>query len=285
MDWSTRVKMAGSRWRPERAGARRWAERAALALALMGGAAVAAAAQTSSSEGARAVALVDGWIEAMGGPDAWSAVDDIRYTVTTVWFDEEERERRRRPRFVWLDKTARGPRVRVERTESEGHYVQVWDGSGAWATLDGELLPDTAFAVEEIPYVSGDLGYWIGLPWKLKDEGVELTHVGEDPHGPGEAVRVTFGVGVGLHDQDRYWYYFDERTAPYPTEVHYIEQGHPDSDRNVSMWGEWREAPGLSYVGERLYRNDEGKRTKALIFSNIVVNAGAADWLFQRPSP
>lgn len=281
MDWSTQWGVAGRRWR---AGARRSAERLALALAFIGAAAGALAAQTTSSDDARAVALVDGWIEAMGGPAAWSEVGDIRYTVTTVWFDEEERERRRRPRFVWLDRASGSPRVRVERTESEGHYVQVWDGDGAWATLNGALLPDTAFAVEEIPYVSGDLGYWIGLPWKLKDEGVELSYVGEDPHGPGEAVRVTFGAGVGLHDQDRYWYYFDESTAPYPTEVHYIEQGHPDTDRNVSVWGEWRDAPGLPYVGERLYRNDEGKRTKALIFSNIVVDAGTADWLFQRPS-
>ncbi|NIU53875.1 MAG: hypothetical protein GWN32_02125, partial [Gemmatimonadetes bacterium] len=59
--------------------------------------------------------LVDAWIEAAGGLDAWRDVESLRYTVTTVWFDSTGTEVRRRPRFVWGKKHPL--RARIERDE------------------------------------------------------------------------------------------------------------------------------------------------------------------------
>jgi len=222
--------------------------------------------------------LIDSWIAAAGGPDAWDQVKDIRYTVTTVWFDSTGTEVRRRPRFVWGKK---GPqRALIERDETEGHYVQAHDGRGStWATLNGESLADTTKAVREVLYIGADVMYWIGLPYKLRDPGVNLSYVPADSTGyPG--VKVTFGEGVGEHSGDRYFYYFTQE-APEPLEVHYIEEGRTSVSR--TRWRDFQKAGPITYVGTRTWYNDRGINTKRLIISDVVLNNGIPDSLFQRP--
>ncbi len=222
--------------------------------------------------------LVDTWIEAAGGVDAWKQVKSLRYTVTTVWFDSTETEVRRRPRFVWGKKSPE--RARIERDEAEGHYVQAHDGRGNyWATLDGELLPPTHKATEEVLYVGGDVMYWIGLPYKLRDPGVNLTYIPRDSIGM-EGVRVSFGEGIGLHSGDRYFYYFDG-TSPYPVEVHYIEEDRTNVNR--TRWRDFEQAGGISYVKYRTWYNEEGRRTKQLIISDVEINPEIDDAMFLPP--
>jgi hypothetical protein len=179
-----------------------------------------AAAQPGAVD-ARADALVSRWTDGLGGPDVWSSLRDLRYTVTTIWYDTATGlETRRRPRYVWMKRSGGGWNLRVERTESDGKYVQVWDGQRGWATLNGVALPDTARAVREIEYVTGDLTYWPGVPWKLRDPGVNLDYSATDSNAPGQVVPVTFGSDVGLHPRDQFWWYFGDPTSRFPTEVH-----------------------------------------------------------------
>jgi hypothetical protein len=243
-----------------------------------------AAAEPPAGADARADALIGAWVEAAGGRGAWDAVDDVRYTITTVWYDPATgQEQRRRPREVWVRKIDGGFRVRVERTEAEGRYVQVWDGTSAWATLDGALLPDTARAVREIPMVAGDLTYWIGLPWKLYDPGVERRHFEADPHAAGPGVEVGFADGTGLHPGDRYWYYFGDASSPLPTELHFLEQDRGPEARERTLWSDWQHAGPTLYLGRRLHVDGEGRPVKALLISDVVRNGGVSDGLFRRP--
>ncbi len=213
--------------------------------------------------------LVDTWIDAAGGPRAWREVDDLRYTVTTVWFDSTGTEVRRRPRFVWGKKDPQ--RARIERDEPEGHYVQAHDGVGTiWATLDGQMLSDTTKAAREVLYVTGDVMYWIGLPYKLRDPGVNLDYVATDSVGfPG--VRVTFGEGIGQHSGDQYFYYFADG-SPFPVEVHYIEEG--SSNVNRMKWSDFQRAGPITYVGTRTYYDQRGVTRKQLIISDVITNPG-----------
>lgn len=239
-------------------------------------------AQTAMTGDARAEVLLTDWTRAMGGPSVWSGIRDLRYVVTTVWYDTATaQETRRRPRYVWLRRATDGWRVRVERREAEGHYVQVWDGEGGWATLNGALLPDTAAAVREIEYVAGDLTYWPGLPWKLRDPGVNLSYLPRDSEGTGEVLAVTFGDDVGLHPQDRFWYYFGDAESPYPTEVHYVEQGTQSRDR-AHLTGWVRYGP-IAFVRWRRYRNERGQPTRAILYSDFEVDRGVPGSLFERP--
>lgn len=227
----------------------------------------------------RADERVGRWIEAAGGMDAWQQVRNARFTVVTVWFDSTETEVRRRPRFVWVKKNPQ--RARIERDEPEGHYVQAYDGSTAWATLNGERLPEDHRATAEVRYVTGDVFYWFGLPYKLRDSGVHLEHVPRDSVGL-EGVRVTFGEGVGLHPGDRYFYYFTD-DSPFPVQVHYIEEGSTSISRTA--WSDYREADPIGYVGTRTYFDEQGRRTKQLLLRDVVINPGVPDSLFRPPAP
>ena len=226
---------------------------------------------------ARAEARVSAWIEAAGGPRIWDSVKDLRYTITTVWYDSSGSEVRRRPRHVWIKKTPDAFMVRVERTEAEGRYVQIWN-QRPFASLNGAVLPDTARAVTEVRFVAGDLTYWIGLPWKLRDPGVNLRDF-EEENVPG--VHVTFGDGVGLHDGDQFWYYWGQAGAPFPTEVHYLLEGRAASERQrVSLSGLQRIGPG-QFFSTRTTKNAHGVAVRALIVTDVVVNRGISDSVFR----
>ncbi len=222
---------------------------------------------------------MNAWIEAAGGPRIWDSVRDLRYTITTVWYDSTGTEVRRRPREVWIKKTRNGFMVRVERTEADGRYVQIWN-QHAFASLNGTVLPDTARAVTEVQFVAGDLTYWIGLPWKLRDPGVNLRYF-EEENVPG--VHVTFGDGVGLHDGDQFWYYWGETGSPFPTEVHYLLEGRAASERQRVAWsGLQRIGPGR-FFSTRTTKNAHGVAVRALIVTHVVVNGGISDSVFRLP--
>jgi hypothetical protein len=227
----------------------------------------------------RAEALLRGWVAAAGGRNVWDAIHDIQFTITTVWYDSTGTERRRRPRQVWIDKEDGAFRVRVERAEAEGRYVQVWDGRRAWATLNGARLADTARAVTETEYVAGDLSYWIGLPWKLFDPGVFLHYLETDPNADGRVLHASFARDVGLNDGDRFWYYFKTGSA-FPAEVHYIEQGHPESDRTRVTLDRWGALQRARYIEQRTIRDGRGAPLRALIVSDVRANVGLADSIF-----
>ena len=231
---------------------------------------------TGQQRDARAEAFVNRWIEAAGGARIWDSVRDLRYTITTVWYDSSGAEARRRPRYVWIRKDRAGFRVRVERTEPEGKYIQIWNRTQrAW--LNGVALPDTAKAVSEVQYVAGDLTYWIGLPWKLRDPGVNLAYAKE---GDVDVVHVTFGTGVGLHDGDRFWYYWRDASSPFPTEVHYIEQGRTEANRQRVTFTDLQRRGPATCVGRRTTKNAHGMPVRALILSDVIVNRGISDSMF-----
>jgi hypothetical protein len=184
---------------------------------------------------------------------------------------------RRRPRYVWIKKAENSFRVRVERTEAEGKYIQIWN-DGAVASLNDVALPDSARAVREVEYVAGDLTYWIGLPWKLRDPGVNLAFQSE---ANADVVHVTFGEGVGKHDGDRFWYYWHDRNSPFPTEVHYVEQGLSDVDRRRVGLSELRSIGPGKYFSVRTIKSAHGMPVRALIVSDVVVNRGIRDSVFR----
>lgn len=216
---------------------------------------------------------LDQWLDAVGGPNVWDRVHTLEYTITTVWFDSAGVEVRRRPRQVWIRKDPGAYRVRVERKEAAGQYVQVWDGRTAWATLDGRRLADSALAVREAQYVAGDLTYWIALPWKLRDPGVNLTWPEPD------VLYVTFGGGVGLHDGDRYWYFW-QTESPFPTAIEYIEQGKTENDRTRIVLSEWKKIGPAVIATNRRRVNRSGATTHLFVITGVKVNQPMNDSLF-----
>ncbi len=230
------------------------------------------------------------WIERAGGLAAWDSVGTLRYTVTTALYDSTGTVDWVRPRRVEIKKISDGFMSRIERPEGEGLYVQAFTGDTGWATLNDHPLPPDDPAAEETEYVGRDVYYWIGLPYKLRDPGVNAEarrfEAGEAPllaRGQGGVeVRITFGDRVGQHPGDRYFYYFLDED-PFPEEVHYIEEG-ADS-RNRMQWRDFRDQGPITYVGTRHYEDEDRVPTKQLRIDDVVVDPELPDTLFTPPEP
>lgn len=244
--------------------------------------------------------LVGRWIDAVGGMETYHELQSAAFTVTTVLYDTVTgRIRRSRPRYVWIKKGPYGEESRIERWESAGLIQQGFNGRDpAWAAVEGELLPDSAKDAREALYVCRDVFYWFGLPFKLRDPGVYLQYLGlrERPgaewsgeagsptrasDGLYHAVGVSFGVGVGEH-QDVFTYYFAPN-SPLPHETTYVEEGKTSLNRMV--WGEIDRAGEIEYpyAVRRDWLTESGKRTKALVISDVVINPEIQQEKFERP--
>jgi len=208
-----------------------------------------------AEDDARADELVDRWIEAVGGREAFSELRTARYALTTELYESDTgRLRRARPRYVTLAKTPQGNLTRIERWEGNDFIVQTWDGETVRATMNGEPLAPGDKDWDETAYVSGDVHYWMGLPYKLRDPGVNLHYVGEDQGM--ELVGVSFGEGVGLHDGDQWRYWFEEGHT-WPARLAYREE---DSENwNVLSFQDMQEEGDYVYVGARVHYDDEGE--------------------------
>lgn len=227
----------------------------------------------------RAAALVDRWIDAIGGMDAYHALRDARYTLVTELYDPaSERLRRARPRYVTLARTEAGELARVERWEGDDFIAHGWDGERAWARMNGEELGPGDMDYDQATLVASDVHYWLGLPYKLRDPGLRLHHDGTDGEGR-EVVRVTFGADVGEH-QDLWRYFFVEDRS-WPVEIQYVEEGRTEVNR--VRFEEIRAEGGYVFVGRRVHVDEEGRLTKVLRISDFEHNPDVDPAVFSPP--
>ncbi len=243
-----------------------------------GGELAAQAGSGPDSADPEAMALVDAWIEALGGMETYSKLYSARYTFTTELYDPESgRMRRARPRYVTLARTAMGELARIDRWEGDDYIQQGFDGVTDWAYRNGELLEPGDRDKDEVRYVSGDVNYWLGLPFKLRDPGVHLSYEGRDAEGRHDMV-VTFGEGVGSD----IWHYYFVDGQTWPAEVTYSSGGRGRPQRN--LWKDLRTGNGYHYVGRRVHIDTEGRMWKVLRMSDVEINPADLDMaVFERP--
>lgn len=243
----------------------------------------AAAGTSRQAEGAsdaRAEELVARWIDAVGGLEAYAPLRTARYTLTTeMWDPVSGRLRRTRPRYVTTARTDRGQLTRIERWEGDDFIAHGTDGDTIWATMNGEPLGPGDMDYDQVPYVSGDVHYWIGLPYKLHDPGVNLHYRGRDDDGR-HVVGVTFGEGVGLHDDA--WQYWFEDGRTWPVQVAYREEGR-DYWNNL-RFEDIRTVDGYTYVGRRVHFDETGGLTKVLHTHDFELNPELEPGVFSPPS-
>jgi len=213
--------------------------------------------------------LVGKWIAAVGGIEAYRPLRSARFTVTTEIYDAESgRLRRARPRYVTIVRTDLGELGQIDRWEGDDFIRQGWDGKTRWATLNGEPLAEGDKDYDQVRYVSGDVNYWISLPYKLRDNGVQLHDRGVDEDGR-HVVGVTFGEGIGLHDGDTWQYWFEEGQS-WPVQVAYVEEGREEWNR--LRFEDIRTVDGYVVAGRRMHYNERGQVTKVLATTDFELN-------------
>ncbi len=226
-----------------------------------------------------AAALVNGWIEALGGMDTYSRLRSASYTLTTEIHDPASgRLRRTRPRYVKLARLETGEVARIERWEGDDFIQHGFDGARQWAVMNGRTLGPGDKDYDEARYVAGDVVYWISLPFKLLDPGVFLHYDGADAEG-NHRVRVTFGEDVGDHN-DTWFYTFAEGRAM-PVSIGYREEGRESVSR--TFWEDIREVDGYIFAGRRVHLNAEGRVWKVLVTSDFALNPEIDPRIFSGP--
>lgn len=211
-----------------------------VAALLLAGAARAAAPAADPA----AIALAERTLEAMGGREAWEATRYIAWDFLG------------RRRHVWDKHTGD---IRVESTGEDGTTRVVlmnldsdegraWDGA---AEVTDAARLRTRLGAARMAWVND--AYWLVMPYKLRDPGVNLALLGRADMQDGRAadvLRLTFDDGTGLTPENRYDVFVAvdsglvEQWSYYPTR----DSAEP---RLTTPWRDWRRHGRILLSGDR----------------------------------
>lgn len=190
-----------------------------------------------------AMEIADQVMEAMGGRTAW---DNTMY-ISWDFFGARK--------LIWDKMTGN---VRIEFPDNTVYLVNIHDGSGK-ALKNGEevINPDSlARELDRARSIWINDSYWLLMPFKLKDSGVTLKHLGTDTTLEGtqsHVLELTFKE-VGVTPQNRYLVYIDT-TTNLVNQWAYFREAAQDSASFVLPWGDYRE------YGQILLSDDRGERS------------------------
>jgi hypothetical protein len=147
-----------------------------------------------SQQDPKAVEIAQSMMQAMGGQDAWNAAHYLRFDFKVSIGGDTKAYRS----HLWDKQTGR---YRLEE-KNKVVLMNLADKHGA-VYVDGKKLegPEAAKALENAYAAYINDFYWLAMPWKWMDSGVNLKYLGRKPQG--DAVELTFGK-VGLTPGDRY---------------------------------------------------------------------------------
>jgi YVTN family beta-propeller protein len=191
----------------------------------------------------RAVEVAERMMQAMGGRDAYESVRLVRFDFEVVR-DGESLARY----YHWWDRGT--GRYRLEGTTPEGEPFrvlfdvdtrdgQVWVGRERLEGEEADRYLERAYG----RFINDS--YWLLMPWKWLDPGVNLAYEGErEVDGTAyDVVRLSFG-DVGLTPNDRYWGYVSKETGLMERWEYVLqkEDGSPgDAEPTAYAWEDWQE--------------------------------------------
>ena len=173
---------------------------------------------------------------------------------------------------------------RLESPTDDGTMVALFDvdkplEGHVW--LDGDLtegarrrdLLDRAHAV----FVNDT--YWLLMPYKWDDPGVQAEYLGRETDDDGqtwEVVRLSFERGVGRTPRNVYHAWIDPETGIMRRWYHFRTEG---AEPLISEWEEWRRVGPLLLAGERSLRGQD----TVIRFANLEVSEDVPPGAFRPP--
>jgi hypothetical protein len=201
----------------------------------------------AAGQDAKAMDVAQKTITAMGGMDNWKATPALRFNFVV----EPQGQPSHAVKHLWDRKNGRD---HIEGTK-DGKPMIAWvdmthKSGAAWYNgkkLEGEELKkamDWAFG----RWVNDT--YWLIMPFKLLDSGVNLKYEGaKDGH---DVLHVSFGK-VGLTPGDQYWAFINQKTGLMDHWKYLLE----DKDKGSFAWKDWGEYGKLKL--SKLKTSDDGK--------------------------
>jgi hypothetical protein len=213
---------------------------APLLVAALGLAALPATAQPTADQ------IADQVQQALGGKDAWDQTRFIRFSFagrrTHHWDKWTGRHRLEgqtpegKPYVVLSNINTHEGDAWIDGQKAEGEQKKEWldKAYGAWVN-------DT---------------YWLLMPYKLQDPGVNLSYVGEETIDGKkyDKLHLTF-QNVGLTPGDRYWAFINQETHLMDRWAYVLESMEKGAEPTAWRWEGWQKygkimlAPTRSQVG------------------------------------
>ena len=238
--------------------------------------ALAAATLPISSSAAerdpKAEELARSVIEAMGGQEAWDATRFVRFNFFGVRLHHWDRHTGRH---------------RLEGKSRDGdsyvvlHNVNTREGT---VIVNGETMEGEAKSQR----LKGAYGawindtYWLAMPYKLLDPGVNLVYDGEETIDGTtfDKLKLTF-EGVGLTPGDTYWAYINRESGLMERWAYFLESWEEDREPQHWQWTDWSRH-GQVMLSPR--RFDPAQEREALL-SELAVLDHLSDDVFESPEP
>ncbi len=248
----------------------------------------AAATQTTpaafevSKSDAKAVAIADQVIAAVGGEAGWAKAKQISFTEKVV-IDGQEKVN------VHHDWDRWNGRHRFEKTDAVSKqglmvgYEQFGDAAF------GEIDEHSDIPRDQVTKMKGEAQKRFGIdafnlvmPFKLKDPGVTLKYVEEraEPAAPDkpvyDVIKMTFEQGVGPTPGDVYYVVVD-KTSHLIHHIEFVEQGKSDEQRIGYKFDDWQDIGGLKLS---LKRQNIGYAAEQIEFTDVKVTPEVNEELF-----
>lgn len=194
----------------------------------------------ASGSDAKAMAIADEVMQAMGGRQAW---DDTRY-ISWGFFN--------RRKLLW-DKQAGICRIEW-LTRPLKVLINLNDGTGK-VSLGGVIQthPDSlAKYLDMGKKVWINDSYWLVMPFKLKDSGVTLKYLGDAKTEAGAAadlLQMTF-AGVDVTPDNKYQVWVDKKTRLI-TQWAYFEKFSDEKPAILNAWGNYKRCGKILLSSER----------------------------------
>ncbi len=220
----------------------------------------------------KAVAIAQNMMKAMGGEEAWQKARFVRFDFRVTDKGKPLMERS----HLW-DKPA--GRYRLDGQNKEGQKTvalfNVNDRQGKAYAAGKELQGDAAAGALKSAYGAfiNDM-YWLAMPWKWLDPGVNLKYLGTLSRGAKkyEVVELSFG-NVGLTPGDRYQAYVSPESGLMEFWEYTLESGN----RGAWTW-EYATTGGIKLASD--HKNAEGR---SIHMGTVRVSDSVEDSLFSDP--
>jgi hypothetical protein len=124
--------------------------------------------------------------------------------------------------------------------------------------------------------------YWLLMPYKLRDPGVQLAYDGEE-----EIDGVTYDrlalrfKSVGLTPGDRYWAWINRETGLMDRWAYRLEDWEADRPRTVWKWLDWDRYGDIVLSPRRVQVDDGAERS----LEDLAVFGTLPDSVFESPDP
>ncbi len=210
-----------------------------------------------------AIALADLTMKAMGGRQAW---DETRYVAWNFFGSR---------RHIW-DKHTGNVRIEFADRESGDQIILLMnintlDGR-AWR--NGDEVADSEALSKLLKRGHGawiNDGYWLFMPYKLKDPGVTLNYLGEkmmEDGRPAEVVQLTF-TDVGNTPQNKYHVYIAKDTQ-LVEQWDFFSTADDAEPRFKIPWRDWKRHGQIMLSGDRGERNGQARElTDIAVFDEL----------------